>query len=99
MYASPVDSTGGYHVAGSVDGVQVSLLLDTGAAVTLLREDTWSQVTTKNPQSLRPWSALTLVSAGGTTLTVRGCASVELELGGEKFMVEIVVVSSLTSLA
>ena len=97
MYASPVDSTGGYHVVGSVDGVQVSLLLDTGAAVTLLREDTWSQVTTKNPQALRPWSALELVSAGGTTLTARGCASVELELGGEKFMVEIVVVSSLTS--
>ena len=97
MYASPVDPTGGYHVVGSVDGVQVSLLLDTGTAVTLLREDTWSQVTAKNPQALRPWSTVTLVSAGGTPLTVRGCASVELELGGEKFMVEIVVVSPLTS--
>lgn len=97
MYASPVDSTGGYHVVGSVDGVQVSLLLDTGAAVTVLREDTWSQVTAKNPQALRPWSAVTLVSAGGTPLTVRGCASVQLELGGEEFMVEIVVVSPLTS--
>ncbi len=82
---------------GAVNGVRMSLLLDTGAAVTLLREDTWARVVAKSPQELRPWSALKLVSAGGTPLTIHGSARVELELEGEKFTTPIVVVSPLTS--
>ena len=34
---SPI--TGGYRLPGSVNGVDVTLLLDTGATVTLLRHD------------------------------------------------------------
>ena len=94
---SPVALTGGYRLLGAVNGVQMSLLLDTGAAVTLLREDTWARVTAESPQELRPWSTLKLVSAGGTPLTIHGSARVELDLEWEKFTTEIVVVSPLTS--
>ena len=94
---SPVALTGGYRLLGAVNGVQMSLLLDTGAAVTLLREDTWARITAESPQELRPWSTLKLVSAGGTPLTIHGSARVELDLEGEKFTTEIVVVSPLTS--
>ena len=97
MYASTVTPTGGYRLSGSVSSVDISLLLDTGAAVTLLRKDTWLQVAAKNPQDLRPWSAMKLVSAGGTPLTVHGCVSVELKLGTERFVTEVVVASPLTS--
>ena len=62
---SPVALTGGDRLLGAVNGVQMSLLLDTGAAVTLLREDTWALITAESPQELRPWSTLKLVSAGG----------------------------------
>ena len=72
VYASPVMPMSGYRLSGSVDGVDISLLLDTGAAVTLLRADTWSQVATKTQQGLQPWSMARLVSAGGTPLTVQG---------------------------
>lgn len=97
VYASPVTPTSGYRLSGSVGSVDMSLLLDTGAAVTLLREDTWLQVAADNPQALRPWSAGKLVSAGGTPLTIHGCANIELKLGTEKFSTDVVVVSPLTS--
>jgi predicted aspartyl protease len=84
-------------VSGVIGGVEVSLLLDTGAAVTLLREDTWSQIALKNPQTLEPWVSVALVSAGGTPLTIHGCTNVELEMGNEKFTAQVVVVSPLTS--
>ena len=82
---------------GAVNGAQVSFLLDTGAAVTLLRDDTWTRANAKVPQELKPWSTLELVGAGGTPLTVHGSACVELELEGEVFLSDIVVVSSLTT--
>ena len=84
-------------MSGSINGVDVSLLLDTGAVFTLLRDNTWLRVTANKPQHWRPWSSISLVSTGGTTLTVRGCATVELELKGKKYSTEIVVVSPLTS--
>ena len=95
---SPTTLTGGYRLSGAVNGAQMSLLLDTGAAVTLLREDTWVRATAKDPQELQPRSTLKLVSADGTPLTIHGCACVELELeGAKKFTTEVVVVSPLTS--
>ena len=65
---SLVTPTGGYCLSGVVTGVETSLLLDTGAAVTLLRDDTWARITAKKPQEIRPWSMLKLVSAGGIPL-------------------------------
>ena len=91
---SPI--TGGYRLPGTLNGVEVTLLLDTGAAVTLVRQDVWSQLVT-GPSTLKPWSGATLVSAGGTPLSVHGCARLGLGLGGRKFQVEFVVVSPLTS--
>ena len=80
-----------------MNGVNVSLLLDTGAAVTLLRKDIWLQVATGRSQDLEPWLTAELVSAGGTPLTVHGCTSVELVFGHHKFVSNVVVVSPLTS--
>ena len=41
VYGSPVAPIAGYRLSGTIQGVNISLLLDTGAAVTLLHEDTW----------------------------------------------------------
>ena len=49
---SPVVSAGGFRLMGAVNGAQVSSLLDTGAAVTLLRDDTWARANAKVPQEL-----------------------------------------------
>lgn len=78
----------------TVNSVQASFLLDTGVAVTLLRDDIWARTTNANvSQELKPWSALELVSTGGTPLAVHACsACVELQLEGEPFMAGVVVV-------
>ena len=52
--------TGGYRLSGAVNGAQMSLLLDTGPAVTLLREDTWARAAAKHPQELQPRMTLKL---------------------------------------
>ena len=64
--------------------------------MTLLREDLWTRIMANNPIHLKQWSRLNLVSAGGTSLNIRGSANVELELKGETFTTEVVEVSPLT---
>ena len=94
MLASTI--AGGYRIPGSINGTEVTLLLDTGAAVTLLRHDVWTSITAKLPD-LKAWSGATLVSAGGNPLTIHGCMCMALELGGKTFQTDFVVVSPLTS--
>ena len=79
---SPI--TGGYRLPGCVNGVDITLLLDTGAAVTLLRQDVWAKVAASpdSPAQLGSWTGASLVSAGGIPLTVHGCACLALNLGG-----------------
>ena len=91
---SPV--VGGYRLPGQVNGVDLTLLLDTGAAVTLLRQDVLARVSTPPPE-LRPWTGATLVSAGGVPLEILGCSCLSLTMGGHTFQTEFVVVSPLTS--
>ena len=87
-----------YRLPGTVNDIHLTLLLDTGAAITLLREDVWGQIAAHSPE-LKPWPGATLVSAGGMLLTIHGCACVHLELGGRGFKTEMVVVNPLTSVA
>ena len=77
------------------NGVSFTLLVDTGAAVTLLREDVWTQIAA-HPGDLKPWSGASQISAGGAPLTIHWSACVSLELEGRKFLTDLVVVSSLT---
>ena len=94
IHVSPV--TGGYRLPGSINGVNLDLLLDTGAAVTLLREDVWKQIVPR-PSDLKPWPGAALVSAGGMPLTVHGCVCVNLVLGDREYQTNMVIVSPLTS--
>ena len=86
--------TGGYRLPSSVNGTNLNLLLDTGAAVTLLREDVWRQIAPQPPK-LESWDGAALVSAGGMPLSVYGCVSVNLGLEGKQFKTKMVVVSPL----
>ena len=71
---TPVAPAGGYRVERAINGVPTSFLLDTGAAVALLRRDTWANVTVSHPQELNSWSIRRLVSADGSPLTIHGSA-------------------------
>ena len=93
---SPVSPVGGYRLEGSVNGLAVSLLVDTGAAVTLLRKDVWDRVSVSEGP-LTPCSALGLVGADGSPLQTFGTTSVTLALNGATMSVDVVVASPLTS--
>ena len=53
----PITPTGGFHLHCSINGHRTSFLLDTGAAVSLLRKEMWDQFSTGAPTpTLQPWS-------------------------------------------
>ena len=86
---------GGYRVEGEVRGVRIKFLVDSGAAVTLMRKDVWERVSKKHPQKLCAYKSSGLVGVEGSSLTVHGCATVNLNLGNCEFETDVVVVSPL----
>ena len=70
-----------YHVVGSIRGVDVCFMLDTGAAVSLLRKDVWDNVGSEH--RLSPWTGPRLVGVEGTPLEVHGVATLEISLVGK----------------
>ena len=72
--------TGGYRLLGTINNTELALLLDTGAAVTLLWH-IWEKIAASH-SNLQPWPKAVLVSAGGVPLTIYGCTRVDLRLGG-----------------
>ena len=93
----PIVSVGGHYLSARINNADFSLLLDTGAVVTLLRQDTWLRATSSTSQTLRPWAFVNFISAGGTALTIHGCVTADLELDNKVYSSEVVVVSPLTS--
>ena len=88
---------GSYRVEGVVSGVNVTFLVDSGAAATLMRKDVWERVNSSNVKALSPWSERTLVGVEGTPLQVLGQTEIDLTLSGRSFHAEILVVNSLTT--
>ena len=80
-----------------VNGIPTSFLLDTRAAVTLMRKDEWDHVSLGT--ELEPWGEHNLVSIDGTPLLNCGHATVDLSLGEQTYSVDIVVVGTLTTMA
>ena len=96
-YTSPVSLLSGFRLTASLNGVGVSMLVDTGSAVSLLRLDVWKRIMAQNPGSLEPCPALRLLGAGGEPLSVHGRAYTTLLLGTKRFPLNMVVVDPLTS--
>ena len=78
-----------FHINAVINSYTVHFMLDTGAAVSLLRNDTWNKI--KGTSTLIPWTNPGLVGVGGTLLRVSGIAKLCLELGGQQYHVEMVV--------
>ena len=97
FYTSPLSPSSGFCLAGAINGVSVPMLVDTGAAVTLLRVDVWQQVVGRDPTQLEPCPTLRILGAGGEPLTVHGRAHLKLTLGAVSLPVQVVVVHPLTS--
>ena len=81
-----------YHVVGLIYGVQVCFMLDTGAAISLLRKDVWNDTGGDGGHQLSPWAGPKLVGVEVTPLEVHGVATMEIALAGKYFQVDFVVV-------
>ena len=76
--------------------LSVSLLLDTGAAVSLLRKDKWDLISSPDI-SLSPWNGPRLTGVEGSPLTVFGCSPIWIRLNGEVFQWTMLIVDQLTT--
>ena len=85
-----------FVVSGTVDGIATTFLVDTGAAVSLLRKDIWDKLL-RDSSSLTPWTGSPLVGVAGNPLEVWGSAVVDIAMAGEVFRSTIVVTSAMTT--
>ena len=98
LTVSIVTPTGGFRVDGAVNGTPISLLVDTGSAVTLIRKDVWDQMqSSAKTQPLQRWSEYSLVGADGTQLDVCGHTIADISIEGHTYQADVVVVSPLTT--
>ena len=87
----PVNAATAFRVTGSVGGISVTFLLDTGSAVTLVRRDLWDQI--GSGATLRPCEHR-LVGVDGSPLKIHGSAH---PIGGVDFVTTVIVGDSLTT--
>ena len=76
----PVNPTPAYKIQGQIHGHAVECVLDTGAAVTLLRKELWNLAKPQGVE-LEEWNGQQLVGVGGTPLHVCGVTHIQLMLG------------------
>ena len=80
-----------------MNGRPNSFLLDTRAAVTLMRKDEWGHISLETELEL--WTEHNLVSVDQTPLLIYGHPTVDLSLGEQTYSVDIVVVVTVTTRA
>lgn len=68
-----------------MNGTPLSLLVDTGAAVTLVQKETWDELHPNAKVTLKSWKEQRLVGVDGTPLRAYGAADIEITLGDRQF--------------
>lgn len=68
-------------------------MLDTGAAVSLLDINVWNSV--KGETTLSPWDCPGLVGVAGTPLQVNGTTELQVNFGGGRYLMNVIMADSL----
>ena len=61
-----VNPASAYHIVGTINGISIKFMLDTGAAVSLINEDTWNKLANLTVKPLSKWGGCHLVGVEGT---------------------------------
>ena len=85
-----------YKLHCEVNGVSAPFIIDTGAAVSLLRKDVRERCG-QDPGRLQPWAGQRLVGVDGAPLSVLGCTRIAIVVSGQVFHPQMLVVDTLTS--
>lgn len=76
-----ISSESEYLLSGSVNGIPASILVDTGAATTVLAKEVWDVLVAKTPEAqLESAAGKKLVGVQGTPLQLHGTTQVCLTL-------------------
>lgn len=89
-----VSSQSDYVIQGQVNGANLNVLVDTGAASTVLSREAWGRLGEK-PELAK--TEKRLIGVQGIPLDLHGVAKVDLSLGGQVFPIEVTVAGSLTT--
>ena len=85
-----------HQVKGVINQTPTRFVLDTGAAVTLIRHDHWNQ---QNTSKLKSWDGANLINANGSPITVHGIVTVVITFVDMDFPTQVVVADGLTAKA
>ena len=86
-----------YSVKGVIGVVAIAFVVDTGAAVSLIRKDVWTQLVNRDSTLvLEQWSGKKLVGVNGASLSICGCGNVQVLFKGTPFMVTCIVTDDIT---
>ena len=94
----PVSPVGGYKLYGRISDVNLTFLLDAGAAVT--QKEAWERILKNSPikaPDLIPNQSLELVVADGSALKTHGTMLLTLQLNRINIPVYVAVASPLTT--
>ena len=96
MCTIAINSVTNYTVCAHVFSNEVSFLVDTGAAVSLVSSEVWERIKPPTAPRMNP-VGLRLVGVDGAPLQIQGSVTIELEISGKTFKQELIVVNALTS--
>ena len=71
-------------------------MIDTGAAISLIREDVWRRVTGGQPV-LSAWTGCQLVGAEGSRIEVKGVTTLSFSIAGQRVEGNFLVTNRLSS--
>ena len=92
-----IGSKKGFVLNGQINGVTVSILVDTGAAATVLSKEVWDRVNTTGAELDPVGAGVGLVGVQGSPLHLHGSTQQQLQLQGESFPVKMIVADALMS--
>ena len=95
LYSLAVNPAMSKFIVAIVKGSPVEFMLDTGAAVSLVRKDVWDRLGGASRFGLSPWRGRHLVGVEGSTVPVCGVTTLDFHLADQAFSVDLVVVDSL----
>ena len=95
LYSLAVNPAMSKFIVAIVKGSPVEFMLDTGAAVSLVREDVWDRLGGASAFGLSPWRGRHLVGVEGSTVPVCGVTTLDFHLADQAFSADLVVVDSL----
>ena len=82
-----VNPSKSYFITALVHQIPVTLMIDTGAAVSLLGKEQWMRLGGAK-YTMEQWNGGTLVGVNGSPVDVEGVVSMDIVVGGQRLAVE-----------